>query len=172
MKKKAALPTEDTDLTEEAEEGEIKTSQAETSGISDPSFAAADTTGKKQKSRILNGDMQEAQEDDYDGYEDADIPQMSQISSQKQKSRTGKSSAKQKRHPFRISTMRQQRSRKKQRGFLIRPPEIRNLPRRRLSMELKISSMRSAARKYRRKTISVSASETAETWRWKSPGGF
>lgn len=30
--------------------------------------------------------------------------------------------------------------------------------------------MRSAARKYRRKTISVSASETAETWRWKSPG--
>lgn len=38
--------------------------------------------------------MQEAQEDDYDGYEDADIPQMSQISSQKQKSRTGKSSAK------------------------------------------------------------------------------
>ena len=90
---KAALPTEDTDLTEEAEEGEIKPPKQKPLEFQ-IHRSQPQTPREETEEPDFERDMQEAQEDDYDGYEDADIPQMSQISSQKQKSRTGKSSAK------------------------------------------------------------------------------
>ncbi len=90
---KAALPTEDTDLTEEAEEGEIKPPKQKPLEFQ-IHRSQPQTPREETEEPDFERDIQEAQEDDYDGYEDADIPQMSQISSQKQKSRTGKSSAK------------------------------------------------------------------------------